>query len=76
MAEGNSINIPLPDLPLGLSFGQFSAAVGEEMGTDTGRSEGRREGIWELFIVEDLFAFCQIYSTPAEANGSDPNIMN
>lgn len=76
MAEGNAINIPFPDLPLGLSFSQFSAAVGGDMGADTGRRKGTREGIWELFIVEDLFAFCKVYSSPAEANGSDPNIMN
>lgn len=76
MAEGNAINIPVPDLSLGLPLGQFSAGVGGEMGVDTGRREGTREGIWELFIVEDLFAFCKMCSTPAEANGSDPNILN
>ena len=50
MAEGNAINIPFPDLPLGLSLGQFSAAVGGEMRVDTGRREGTREGISELFV--------------------------
>lgn len=43
---------------------------------DTGRREGAREGIWELLNVEDLLAFCKLYSTPAEANGSDLNIIN
>lgn len=74
--RGNAINIPFPDLPLGLSLGQFFAAVGGEMGVDTGRGEGTREGIGELFIVEDLFTFCKVYSTPAEGNGSDLIIMN
>lgn len=76
MAEGNAINIPFPDPFLGLSLGQFSAAVGGEMGVHTGRREGTREGIWEVFISDDLFAFCKVYSAPAEANGGDPIILN
>jgi len=76
VAEGNAINIPDPDPALSLSLGQFSAAVGGEMGVDIGRREGKRDGIWDLFIVKDLFAFCEMHSSPAEANGSQLNITN
>lgn len=56
MAEGNAINIPFPDPFLGLLLGQFSAAVGGEMGVHTGRREGTREGIWEVFNSDCLLS--------------------
>lgn len=43
-----------------------SLPVGGEMGVNTGRRDGAREGIWDLFTVEDLFPPCfQNVSTPS-----------